>query len=277
MRRALGGKFIMTIFPTFFVSHGAPNLLLQESPARDFLAGFAQALADRGLGRPQAILVASAHFDMKIPSFSADEKPGMLYDFTGFEEELYKVDYPAPGLPGLATIAANLIEQSGFPAQEIIGRGLDHGVWVPLKLIYPDADIPVVQMTVQSDQGAGHHIALGRALASLRKHGVLVIGSGSLTHNLDELRHGGRAMDAPALDYVQDFEDWILAKAEAGAIDDIADYRSLAPHARKNHPTEEHFLPFAFAFGAAGEGAKGARAHHSVQWGALSMDAFVFE
>jgi 4,5-DOPA dioxygenase extradiol len=262
----------MTTFPTLFVSHGAPNLLLRESPARDFLSGLG-----RTLGRPQAILIASAHFEMKIPSFSADEKPGMLYDFTGFEEELYKVAYPAPGLPGLATIAADLIEQSGFPAQEIVGRGLDHGVWVPLKLIYPDADIPIVQMAVQPDQGAGHHIALGRALAPLRKHGVLIIGSGSLTHNLGELAKGGHAEDAPAPGWVQDFEEWVLAKAEAGAVDAIADYRSLAPHARENHPTEEHFLPLAFAFGAAGEGAKGARAHHSVQWGVLAMDAYVFE
>ncbi|WP_026608169.1 DODA-type extradiol aromatic ring-opening family dioxygenase [Methylocapsa acidiphila] len=267
----------MTTFPTLFVSHGAPNLLLHESPARDFLAGFCQTLVDRGLGRPQAILVASAHFEMAVPSVCADEKPGLIYDFKGFEEELYKIDYPAPGLPGLATIAADLIEQSGFPAQEIVGRGLDHGVWVPLKLIFPEADIPVVQMAVQPDQGAGHHIALGRALAPLRKHGVLIIGSGSLTHNLKEVLQGGRVVDAPVLDWVQDFEDWILTKAEAGAIDEIADYRSLAPHARENHPTEEHFLPFAFAFGAAGEGAKGARAHHSVQYGAMAMDAYLFE
>lgn len=267
----------MTAFPTLFVSHGAPNLALHDSPARDFFMGLGRALVDQGFGRPQAILIASAHFDMKIPSFSADENPGMLYDFGGFEDELYKIVYPAPGLPQLATVAADLIEQSGFPAQEIVGRGFDHGVWVPLRRIYPEADIPIVQMAIQSDQGAGHHIALGRALAPLRKHGVLIIGSGSLTHNLDELFHGGRDADAPALDWVQDFADWVLAKAEAGSIDDIADYRSLAPRARENHPTEEHFLPLAFAFGAAGEGAKGRRAHHSIQRGVMAMDAYVFE
>lgn len=262
----------MTAFPTLFISHGAPNLVLRECPAREFLSRFG-----RKLGRPQAILIASAHFDMKMPSFSADETPGMLYDFNGFEDELYKQVYSAPGLPQLATIAANLVEQSGFPAQEIVGRGFDHGVFVPLSLMYPEADIPVVQMAIQADQGAGHHIALGRALAPLRKHGVLIIGSGSLTHNLDEVYDDGRDFDAPALDWVQDFDDWVLLKAEAGAIDDIADYRMLAPHALENHPTEEHFLPLAFAFGAAGEGAKGRRVHSSIQRGVMAMDAYVFE
>jgi 4,5-DOPA dioxygenase extradiol len=266
----------MTAFPTLFISHGAPNLLLHQSPARDFFARFGQE-SGQARGRPQAILIASAHFDMKIPSFSADANPGMLYDFKGFEDELYELTYPAPGLPQLATIAATLLEQSGFPTQEIVGRGFDHGVWVPLKLLYPEADIPVVQMAIQADQGAGHHIALGRALAPLRQHGVLIIGSGGLTHNLEEVFNGGRAFDAPALDWVQDFDDWILAKAEAGAIDDIADYRVLAPHARENHPTEEHFLPLPFAFGAAGEGAKGRRVHASTERGVMAMDAYVFE
>ncbi len=266
----------MTAFPTLFVSHGAPNLVLYESPARDFFARFGQDLGQQR-GRPQAILIASAHFDMKIPSFSADENPGMLYDFNGFEEELYQRVYPAPGSPQLATAAATLLEQAGFPAQEIVGRGYDYGVWVPLSLLYPDADIPVVQMAIQANQGAGHHIALGRALAPLRQQGVLIIGSGSLTHNLYEVFNGGHAFDAPAQDWVQDFDDWVLTKAEAGAIDEIADYRALAPHARKNHPTEEHFLPLPFAFGAAGEGAKGKRVHASVERGVMAMDAYVFE
>ena len=165
--------------------------------------------------------------------------------------------YPAPGSPQLATIAVTLLEQSGFPAQEIAGRGFDHGVWVPLSLLYPEADIPVVQMAILANQGAGHHIALGRALAPLRQHGVLIIGSGSLTHNLYEVFHGGHAFDAPAQDWVQDFDDWVLTKAEAGAIDDIADYRTLAPHARENHPTEEHFLPLRLCFRRGRGGSQG--------------------
>jgi 4,5-DOPA dioxygenase extradiol len=266
----------MTAFPSLFVSHGAPNLVLHESPARDFFRHFGQDL-DQERGRPKGILIASAHFHMTIPSFSADENPGMLYDFNGFEKELYHRVYPAPGSPQLATIAVTLLEQSGFPAQEIVGRGFDHGVWVPLSLLYPEADIPVVQMAIQANQGAGHHIALGRALAPLRQQGVLIIGSGSLTHNLYEVINGGHAFDAPAQDWVQDFDDWVLTKAEEGAIDDIADYRSLAPHAHENHPTEEHFLPLPFAFGAAGQGAKGKRVHASIERGVMAMDAYIFE
>lgn len=262
----------MALFPTLFISHGPPNLGLHESPARDFLSGFG-----KKLGRPQAIIVVSAHFDMVVPSVSADEAPGILYDFDGFEEAAYAQTYPAPGLPQLASIAATLIEQSGFPVQEIIGRGLDHGVFGPLSLMYPEADIPVVQMAVQSAEGTGHHIALGRALASLRHHGILLIGSGSLTHNLEKILNSGGESEANAPEWVQSFADWVLQKAEAGLIDEIADYKALAPHALENHPTAEHFLPLPFAMGAAGEGAKGTRVHSSVQYGAMMMDSYIFE
>lgn len=265
----------MTAFPALFISHGAPNLVLHESPAHDFFASFGEALTKEH-GRPKAILVASAHFEMTIPSFSADETPGMLYDFNGFEDELYRKVYPAPGSPELSAIAARLLAQSGFSVQRIAGRGFDHGVWVPLSLLFPQAEIPVVQMAIVPHQGAGYHIALGRALAPLRSHGVLIIGSGSLTHNLTEIFHGGHAFDAPAEDWVEAFRGWVLTKAEAGALDDIADYRQLAPHAQKNHPTEEHFLPLPFAFGAAGQGAKGKRVHASVERGVMAMDAYMF-
>jgi 4,5-DOPA dioxygenase extradiol len=266
----------MTALPTLFVSHGAPDLLLRDTPAHAFLSGFGrQFCAERG--RPQAILVASAHFDTVAPSFCADEDPGLIYDFRGFDQALYQATYPARGLPQLATIAATLVEEFGFPAQEITGRGLDHGVWVPLSLLFPEADIPIVEISVQSKQGAGHHIALGRALAPLREHSILVIGTGSLTHNpTDSLPAEPDAIsDVP--EAVSAFADWVAAKVEAGAIDDIADYIALAPHALEMHPTPDHFVPLPFAFGAAGEGAKGRRIHASVERGAMAMDAYLFE
>jgi 4,5-DOPA dioxygenase extradiol len=253
----------MTAFPTLFVSHGGPDLLRTESPARDFLAQFGRELcAERG--RPQAILVASALFDTTLPSFCADAEPRQIYD--GSEEELARLTYPAPGLPQLATIAANLVEEFGFPVQEVLGRGLDSGAFSPLSLLFPEADIPVVEMAIQAKQGAGHHIALGRALTALREHSILVIGSGNLT----------RATSV-APERVQAFADWVKVKAEAGAIDEIADYLALAPHAPEMHQKPDYFVPLAFALGAAGDGAKGRRLHHSIEAGTTAMDAYLFE
>lgn len=257
----------MSIFPTLFLSHGGTDLLKRDSPAREFLSGLGRELcAERG--RPQAILVASAQFDTTVPSFCADADPLQIYD--GSEEELARVAYPAPGLPQLATIAASLVEEFGFPVQEVLGRGLDHGVWAPLALLFPEADIPVVEMAIQAKQGAGHHIALGRALAPLREHSILVIGSGNLTRAAPETTPG-------MPERVQAFAGWVRDKAEAGAIDEIADYLALAPHAREMHPKPDHFVPLPFAFGAAGDGAKGRRLHHSIEGGTTAMDAYLFE
>jgi 4,5-DOPA dioxygenase extradiol len=260
----------MAPLPTLFLSHGAPSLLQAKSPARDFLTQLG-----REIERPRAILIASAHFEMPNPAFTADVQPEMIYDFRGFEDELYNVKYPALGAPGLAAVAADLLADAGFEPQEVLGRGFDHGAWVPLMLMYPNADIPVVQLAIQREGGAGHHIMVGRALAPLRDHGILIVGSGSLTHNIDASIKSDKP-NSPPPGYVTAFAEWVREKAEAGAIDDIADWWGLAPEARKNHPTPEHFFPLPLAIGAAGEGAKGKRLHHSVQYGALAMDAYVF-
>lgn len=261
----------MTKLPTLFVSHGAPNMILHASPARDFLAGLGASLP-----RPDAILVMSAHFETDKPIVVADEKPKMIYDFGGFEPEMYRMRYDAPGAIGLAVEAARLAQGAGLEAQAATGRGYDHGTWVPLKLIYPDADIPVAQISVQPHRDGAHHAALGRALAPLREQGVLVIGSGGATHNLRALYRGGYADDAPPPDWVAEFDDWLRDKAESGDLAAVADYERSAPHARENHPSPEHFLPMPFAFGAAGEGARGERIHVSHQKGVLMLDAYRF-
>lgn len=263
--------------PTLFVSHGAPNLLLHNSAAKNFLAGFGAEI-ERRYGKPKVILVATAHFETREPALTVDERPQTIYDFGGFEPELYTMTYDAPGAPDLASRAASLLKQAGAPVHLVKDRGYDHGTWVPLKLLFPKADIPVVQLSIQPQAGAEWHAALGRALSPLRKEGVLLIGSGTATHNLREifrlLRQGDR--DAPAPEWVQAFNDWLHEKATAGALDDIAHYRERAPYARENHPTEDHFLPLPFALGAAGEGAKGERVHSSQEFGAMMMDAYAF-
>lgn len=257
--------------PSLFVSHGSPMTAVQPSPAREFFLRFAAELP-----RPEAILIATAHFESEAPLLSADAAPEMIYDFGGFPKPLFEIVYPAPGAPDLARRATERLRDAGYGAHAVTGRGFDHGTWVPLHLMYPQADIPVVQISVQPEQGAGHHLALGEALAPLREEGVLIVGSGSLTHNLWELSRSGRDMNAPVRDWVRDFTEWVAQKVEAGSVEDIADYRTRAPFARENHPRDEHFLPLPFAMGA-GAGAKGKRVHASYGYGLLAMDAYLFQ
>jgi 4,5-DOPA dioxygenase extradiol len=265
----------MSALPTLFVSHGAPNLVLHASPARTFLEQFGEMLKAE-YGAPKAILIATAHYETGVPMITADAKPSMIYDFGGFEPELYRWRYDAPGAPALAHRAAGLLGEAGFKAQPVNGRGLDHGAWVPLSLLYPEANIPVAQISVQPGRDGRHHLLMGRALEQLRHEGVLIVGSGSLTHNLQAYFRGGYAPDAEAPSWVVDFADWVREKCEAGDVDAIADYATLAPHVHENHPSPEHFLPLPVAFGAAGPDARGERVHSSSQNGVLTMDAYAF-
>lgn len=146
--------------PSLFVSHGSPMTAIQPSPARDFFLTVAQ-----DLPRPSAILIATAHFESEAPLLSADASPQMIYDFGGFPRPLFEIVYPAPGAPDLAARATQLLRDTGYKAQAVIHRGFDHGTWVPLSLMYPQADIPVVQISVQTELGSAHHVALGKALA----------------------------------------------------------------------------------------------------------------
>ena len=257
--------------PSIFLSHGSPMLPLTASAARDFLAGLGNSLP-----RPKAILVISAHWETDIPAVNAVAANETIYDFYGFPRELYELRYPAPGAPDLALAVAARLQAAGLPVGVDRARGLDHGAWVPLLLMYPQADIPVMQLSIQTEQGPAHHLALGRALAPLRDEGVLIIGSGSFTHNLGEFRKRRPEIDDPAPSLVVDFADWVHSAAIEGRIDDLVNYRRLAPHARDNHPTDEHFLPLFAALGAAGENARVERLHNSANYGVLRMDVYAF-
>lgn len=254
--------------PTLFVSHGAPTLIQEDVPARDFLKQLGE-----DIGRPSAVLAVSAHWETTAPTVATTERPETIHDFHGFPESLYRLSYPAPGAPALARRAAALLRQGGFTASEDPSRGLDHGAWVPLMLMYPDADIPVAQLSIQPTLGPAHHLAVGRALASLRDENVLVLASGGAVHNLRQLdwnRHG----EPP--DWVKQFDAWLAMRLEAGAVDDLVAYRERAPGARLAHPRDDHFLPLFVALGAAGADAKGRQLHSSHTHGSLSMTAFSF-
>jgi 4,5-DOPA dioxygenase extradiol len=254
------------MLPTLFISHGSPMHAIQPGAVRAVWEGIA-----RDLPRPKAILIASAHWETNLPAFTAAAKPETIHDFYGFPQPLYEIQYPAKGDPELASRSVGLLKQSGLTAIEDPVRGLDHGAWSPLLHMYPKADVPVVQIAVQTKLGPKHHIALGRALAPLAGEGILIIGSGHLTHNLRERSDGGPAP------YARAFQDWVKQRIDRHALDELADYRRLSPDGVRAHPTDEHFLPLFVALGSAAENYKSQRLYDGIEMGALAMDAYRFD
>ncbi len=249
------------MLPSLFVSHGAPTLPFDPIPAREFLQGLGAALE-----APRGIVIATAHWETAAPAVAKVAVNGTIHDFHGFPQPLYDLRYPAPGDAALSDRVAVLTGASIDTA-----RGLDHGAWVPLLLMYPAHDIPVVQIAVQTHLGVAHHIALGRALAPLREEGVLVIGSGSFVHNLRALDR--RGPDAPQPDWSKAFADWMDAAIKARDDAALIHYRERAPFAVQAHPEDEHLLPLFVAYGAGGAAT---RLHDSHVYGSLRMDAYSF-
>ena len=259
--------------PTLFLSHGSPMTAVEPGPA-----GAAWADLGRALPRPRAILVASAHWETDTPRLTGTAMPETIHDFGGFPDVLYTLRYPAPGAPDVAAEAAALLREAGFDAGIDARRGLDHGAWVPLLHMFPQADVPVVQLSLQTERGAAHHLALGAAIAPLAERGVLVLGSGHVTHNLrDWMASLRQSQPQPLpLPYVAAFADWIAAALAANDRDALDDYRRRAPEAARAHPTEEHFLPLHVAWGAAGEDARVERVVAGFEAGALAMHSWLF-
>ncbi|WP_426702498.1 dioxygenase [Rhodanobacter sp. Col0626] len=260
----------MTTLPSLYISHGSPMTALQPGLTGQRLAELATLLP-----RPKAIVLASAHWLSRQPQVGGAAQPETIHDFRGFPAPLYQMRYPAPGDPALAEHMAQLLDQAGLAPTIHPERGLDHGAWVPLRLLYPDADIPVVPISIQPELGPAHQYALGQALAPLRDAGVLVIGSGSMTHNLHDL--GAGFSDERQAPYVKPFIDWIEQKLAAGNIDALLDYRRRAPFAERAHPTDEHLLPLFVALGAAGADARAQRIDAGIDMGLLAMDIYRFD
>lgn len=259
---------IMTTMPTLFISHGAPMLAVEPGDT-----GAALTTLGRSLPRPKGILMISAHWETRGPMVSTAQRPETLHDFGGFPDALYRIGYPAPGAPDLAHRAKQLLDAAGLPAGLDPERGLDHGAWVPLLYLYPDADVPVTQLSIQPQLSPVHHHRAGEALRPLLDEGVLVIGSGSLTHNLREFRAGAGAVEP----YVREFQNWMKRSIDAKDVAALLDYRRLAPNAVRAHPTDEHLLPLFVALGAAGACGDARRLVDEVTYGVIAMDAYVFE
>ena len=256
--------------PTLFVSHGSPMLAVEPG-----VYGEAWRTIAASLPVPDAILMVSAHWTTRQPALSAALHPATIHDFGGFPEPLYHIGYPAPGAPQLATRVAGLLEAADIPVGIAPDRGLDHGAWVPLLHMYPDAGIPVTQLSVQPGLDAGWHLRLGDALRPLRAENVLVIASGGLTHNLYEFRFDEFNTDV-AVDYVRDFQRWVhdaLLRDDRAA---LAHWSEQAPAARRAHPTPEHLLPLFVAYGAAGDAPAVRQALANYSGRALAMDCYVF-
>ncbi|MCK3844523.1 MULTISPECIES: class III extradiol ring-cleavage dioxygenase [unclassified Pseudomonas] len=254
------------MLPSLFISHGSPMLALQPGASGPALQALAAALP-----RPKAIVVVSAHWESHELLVSGSAAPETWHDFGGFPRELFAVQYPAPGDPQLANEIVELLQADGLTARVDNQRPFDHGTWVPLSLMYPAADIPVVQVSLPSRMGPAFQTRVGYALCRLRDQGVLLIGSGSITHNLGEL--DWRAGPETITPWALAFRDWVVEKLAAGDETALHDYRLLAPHAVRSHPSDEHLLPLYFARGAGGDFSV---AHQGFTLGALGMDIYRF-
>ncbi|ODP38288.1 dioxygenase [Sphingomonas turrisvirgatae] len=245
-------------------------IMVEPSPARSFLAGLGSHVA-----RPDAILMISAHHDMTQAVVKSGDELPTIHDFGGFPQALFDLRYSAKGDPAMAAEVARLVADAGQPVSLDPHRGLDHGAWVPLMLAWPDADIPVVQLSISSAHPPAWHHRIGRAIAPLREQNVLIMGSGSLTHNLRAIFTEGRNHDAAVPEWVSTFADWMHDRLMAGDTQAVLNAVEVAPHGRRNHPTMDHILPLFTAMGAGGERTE--RLHHSYTYGVLAMDAYRFD
>lgn len=262
--------------PSLFVSHGSPMLAVDPGHTGPALAQWGAALRQAHPGL-RGVVMMSPHWMSRGLRVMTHPQPATWHDFGGFPEALYQLQYPAPGHPGLADAVMQRLTAAGLAASADAERPFDHGAWVPMRYLFPAADVPLVQLSLPASARPADVYAVGRALAGLREEGVLLVGSGSMTHNLQAFFAGRPPQQAPAAAYVQAFARWVEDALQAGDLDALLDYRNRAPDAARAHPTDEHFLPLYLALGAAGWGQPGGPKPHyitrEVMYSHLAMDA----
>lgn len=264
-----------TLLPPLYVSHGSPMTALDAGEAGEFWRRLGPAL-DQAFGRPRAILAVSAHSLTREPVLLAAGRHEAVYDFSGFPEALYRLRYDAAGAPALAERVTSLLTGGGLPGHRVDEGGLDHGIWTPLRSMYPQGDVPVLPLAWPPHWSPAQLMTLGQALAPLAAEGVLVMGSGAITHNLRLFAGGRGPVDAPERAESAAFRQWMADRSAAADWPALQDYRRQAPHAAFMHPTDEHLLPFFVAAGAGGAGQPGVRLHDSLTYGHLGMDVYAF-
>ena len=260
--------------PALFLSHGAPLFAIEAGTSGPALTRLGRQLRQRAGAGLRGVVIMSPHWMARTPAVMSNPRPETWHDFGGFPPELYQLAYPAPGAPALAGEVAGLLRGQGIETQADPKRPFDHGAWVPLMHLFPEADVPVVELALPAGWGPAQVYAMGQALQPLRESGVLLVGTGSMTHNLAEF-FGGQREPAP---YVVEFSRWVEDALQRGDLDALLDYRTRAPHAQRAHPSDDHFLPLFFALGAGGlrQGgpARPGYATREVMHGILAMDSF---
>lgn len=257
----------MIRMPTLFVSHGAPTFAIEPGQAGPLLQAVGECLP-----KPKAILVVSPHWITREIAITSSARPTTMHDFGGFPDDLYQLQYPAPGAPELAERVGMLLAEQGYRMSLDPRRGLDHGAWVPLRYLYPHCDVPVLQVAMPAWLDSHSAWQLGQALAPLAEEGVLIIGSGSLTHNLYEFRSGHDAEAEYAWEFVHWARQAVIGHDQAA----LLDYLHQAPHARRAHPTPDHYLPLLVAAGAGTPGGEVQVIEGGMNHGVLSMESYLF-
>jgi 4,5-DOPA dioxygenase extradiol len=253
-----------------FVPHGAPTFALQPGAA-----GAAMAQLAPSFGRPRAIVVLSPHWDTAVPTVGTGTQLETIHDFAGFDPRLYDLRYPASGSPEAARQVVRALQAQGFEVQQDAQRGLDHGAWMPLRQMFPAADIPVVPLSVQTHAGPEHAYRVGQALSALPAHNFLIVASGNITHNLrDYMAVATAGGQTPA--YVQVFADWVHQRMAAQDVGALLNYRQACPSGARAHPSEDHLLPLFTALGAAGTDAQAQAFYRGVSDHVIAMDGYAF-
>ncbi|MBH5319505.1 dioxygenase [Paenibacillus sp. GSMTC-2017] len=255
------------MMPSYFFAHGAPSIVLEHNKYTDFVKNFAASTP-----KPKAIVLFSAHWEQTSQSISAVDTYETIYDFSGFQDELYQLTYPAKGERSITDHIHSLFSKHGIESVLDEQRGLDHGAWAVLKLLYPDADIPVVALSVNRYLSNEQQYQIGKALAELREQDVLIIGSGGTVHNLRRLNWQGEGND----EWAESFDNWLQNKLKTWDVEALFNYRELAPYAAEAVPTNEHFIPLLLAMGAGDKNRQAELLHQSYQFGNLSLSCWQF-
>ena len=253
-----------------FVPHGSPMFALEPGAVGPALASAVQSLAT-----PRAVIAISPHWETEVPTVGVARHMETIYDFGGFDPRLYEIKYPATGCPEAAQRVLEVLKSANFVTDVDMDRGLDHGAWVPLRCMFPDADVPIVPLSIQHHGGPLHAYRIGQALSPLLNEGFLVVASGNVTHNLRDWQLSLRLNDPPP-DYVYQFADWIYDRMVTNDVERLLDYRRTQETGRRAHPRDEHLLTLFTAVGAAGKDARSEAFYRGISDNVIAMDGYAF-